>query len=307
MAARELYAPALTELRGKVEVVACANRTRRKAESFARELGIETVVDDAEQLFQLSEVDAVLLSLPIESQPAYVMKALRSGKPVLSEKPIAPSVSAGRKLVRAARSIAVPWMVGENFAFMDHVAKLKTWIDTGRLGEVRLVQATQVTLMDRKNPYFNTKWRQNPVHRGGFIVDGGVHLANVVRRCFGMPVELKGGTHSFDPKLPPLDTTIAMMRFESGVMGTWTSCFSAQYEGPMLRVLGTRGTAELSWDCASLRNAAGKTTAFKSREGSFVAQFKHFREVVQRGCVPVVTPDEALLDLVFVERLCSLR
>jgi len=304
LAATSLYLPAFKELKGKVQVVACANRTRAKAEAFARLAKIPTVVGSAEELILLPEVEAVLISLPIDLQPTFVLQALRANKPVLSEKPVAPSVSVGKKLLRAASKFGAPWMIGENFAFFDHLHQVVRWVAAGRLGEVRLVHVTQITNMDRKNPYFKTKWRENPAHVGGFVSDGGVHVANVVRRCFGMPTEVRGFTASFDPKLPPIDTAIASMRFESGALGSWTSCYSARYDGPYLRIYGSRANLEVTWDKAVLTDATGKQTVCVSKRNSFSLEFEHFAEVVLRGKVPAVTPEDALLDLQFVDGLC---
>src|SRR5512145_647634 len=124
VAARELYLPAFKELAGKVSLVACANRRRSKAESFARLAKVERVVDSAEELIASPDLDAVLISLPIHLQPQYVLQALRANKAVLSEKPVAPSVAEGKKLLRAAARYRAPWLVGENFAFMSHAQQL---------------------------------------------------------------------------------------------------------------------------------------------------------------------------------------
>src|SRR3954469_5437682 len=70
VAARQLYLPALQRLQNKIEVVACVNRTRKKAEEYARLAGIPKVVDTADELIALPEVDAVFISLPIDLQPA---------------------------------------------------------------------------------------------------------------------------------------------------------------------------------------------------------------------------------------------
>jgi predicted dehydrogenase len=304
VAARELYHPALKELEGKVNVVACSNRRRSKAEAFARLANVPKVVDTADELIALPEVDAVLLSLPIDLLPEYVLRVLGANKAVLSEKPVAPSVASGKKLLRAAAKYKAPWLVGENLAFAAHAQQLSRWIQTGRLGEVRLVEAKQISKMDKQNPYFNTAWRAKPQHVGGFIVDGGVHLANIVRRCFGMPVEVKGFVASFDPKLPPIDTAVAAMRFESGAVGTWTSCFSARYDGPILRVHGSRANVDLTWDTATLRDAKGRETVRANQRNWFTLQFEHFADVVLRGKAVAMTPEEALLDLAFVESLC---
>jgi predicted dehydrogenase len=304
LAANNLYLPALKELKGKVTLVACANRRRSKAEAFARLAKVPTVVDTAEQLIALPEVEAVLISLPIELQPKYVLLALGSNKPVLSEKPVAPSVAEGKRLLRAAAKFAAPWQVGENFAFMTHGQQLCRWVTQGRLGEVRLVQVTQMTKMDKTNPYFKTAWREKPGHVGGFVVDGGVHVANIVRRCFGMPVEVRGFVASFDPKLAPIDSAVATLKFASGALGTWTSCFSVRYDGPILRAYGSRANVEMTWDKATLHDANGQKTVRVNQRNSFAAQFEHFADVVQRGKALLMTPEEALADLSLVESLC---
>lgn len=303
VAARKLYLPAFEKLGRRIELVACANRRRAKAEDYARLAGIPKVVDDAEELFALPEVEAVLVSLPIELQPQYVLAALRAGKAVLSEKPVAPSVAAGRKLIRAARRFEAPWLVGENFAFMPHVHELVDWLARGKLGEVRLVHVVQMTRMDATNPYFDTKWRAKPKHVGGFVTDGGVHMANVLRRCFGTPTVVKSLTASFDPALPPLDTAVAALRFPSGALGTWTSCFSTPSSGPMLRVLGSRAHAELHYGELVLRDARGREIRYPSPKDSFQAEFEHFVDVVKRGKPVAVTPEDALADLALLEAI----
>jgi predicted dehydrogenase len=305
VAARRLYLPAFERLGKKLEIVACTNRTRRKAEQYARLAGIPRVVDTARELIALPEVEAVLISLPIAAQPEIVKLALAAGKPVLSEKPVAASVAQGRKLIQSVSRFETPWLVGENFAFMPAIARLSSWIEQGRLGEPRLLEAFQLSFVDRKNPYFATRWRQQPEHVGGFIADAGVHLAHAVRRMFGMPSQVKNLTAQFDPALLPIDTAVAVLRFPSGVLGTWTSCFSAHYRGPMLRVFGSKGTAELNWDNAVLRNAKGKETIFATKVNSFEAQFGHFCDVVKKGVPPLYGPDEALLDLQLIEAIVA--
>lgn len=307
LAATKLYLPAFEELKGKVNLVACANRTRAKAESYAKIAKIPKVVGSAEELIALPEVEAVLISLPIALQPKYVLMALGANKAVLSEKPVAASVSDGRRLLRAARNREVPWLVGENFAFMDHARQARRWVTQGRLGEIRLVEVTQITKMDKQNPYFNTEWREKPRHIGGFVSDGGVHVANLVRRCFGMPRQVRGLSACFEPSLPPIDTAVAVLRFESGALGTWTSCYSARYTGPFLRIYGSRANIEVSWDRATLTPPSGKETVFVSQRNSFSAEFEHFADVVLRGKTPAMTPEEALLDLQLIDALCRLK
>ena len=305
VAARRLYLPAFERLGKKLEIVACTNRTRRKAEQYAKLAGIPRVLDTAQKLIASPEVEAVLISLPIHLQPELVKLALAAGKPVLSEKPVAASVAQGRKLIQSVSRYKTPWLVGENYAFMPAIARLSSWIEHGRLGEPRLLEAFQLAFIDRKNPYFNTSWRQQPEHVGGFIADAGVHLAHAVRRLLGMPEKVKNLTAQFDPALLPIDTAVAVLRFPSGALGTWTSCFSAHHRGPMLRVYGSKATAELNWDNAVLRTPKGKETIFRTTVNSFEAQFGHFCDVVKKGVQPLYSPDEALLDLTLIESIVA--
>lgn len=305
VAAHKLYLPAFAELTQRLELVACTNRTRSKAVAYARRAGFSRVEESAQDLFAASDIDAVIISLPIEAQPRLILQGLRAGKAILSEKPIAGSVAQAKKLVERARKFSAPWMVGENYAFMSHVTELARQVRSGALGEVRLVEVRQINWMDRSNPYFSTAWRANPGHVGGFVVDGGVHLAHVVQRCFGVPVVLASRTASFNPELRPLDTALGLLSFSSGALGTWTSCFSARDRGPMLRALGTRANAELYGDRLELVGVRGNTRVIPSKSNSFVAQFAHFADVVLRGTPCEVTAEQALRDLQLVARLCK--
>ncbi len=231
-----------------------------------------------------------------------MLAALRAGKAVLSEKPVGPTVAAARRLIAQAKRFSPPWLVGENFAFMSHVQKLEALVRTGKLGEIRLVQASQLVLMNARNAYFHTAWRTQPKFVGGFVVDGGVHLAHVVRRCFGMPEVGPPLTASFEKSLPPLDTVVATLQFPSGALGTWTSCFAAHPTGPLLRVYGEKATAELFGGHLDLY-LGGKKTSYPVKIDSFHAQFEHFADVVQRGKPLLVTPEMALQDLELMETL----
>lgn len=301
VAARELYLPALRALSRKIEVTACVNRTRSKAVKFAKLASIAVVVDSAEELLQRQDVDAVIISLPIDLQPDMVKMALKAGKPVLSEKPVGPTLAIGRRLVKTCAKYSAPWLVGENVAFMSALSKAKQWIDKGRLGEIRLVEARQMTWMDKKNLYFKTAWRQQPKHIGGFLSDGGVHVACALRTLAGTPKVLKNATALFNPGLPPIDTALALLQFPSGALGTWSSCFTAHDSNPMLRILGSDGTLEMGWDNVSFTNPKGKQTKYEGKGDSMTRQFSHFADVVKSGVSIAYPPSEALADLELID------
>lgn len=307
IAARKLYLPQLRKLRGRITVVACANRTRAKAEALARDFGIPRVFGSARELLQCPEVEAVALGLPIPELPRHVLMALKAGKHVLSEKPVAPSVAEGKSLLRAAAPFqrrGLKWLVGENYHFLESAVRMKSWVDQGLLGKIRLVEVKQTGVSDQSNPYVQTRWRRSP-RFVGFVVDAGVHLAHVVRVCLGPPEEMRSLTAAFNPLLPPLDTALAVMRFRNGALGTWMSCFSASAAGPMVALHGTKADAELHPDRAVFRPHAGKPRDYFLKVDSFRHQFRHFAEAVVLDRPLAFSPKDALQDLAMVESLAS--
>jgi predicted dehydrogenase len=306
IAANKLYLPAFKALGRDIELLACANRTRSKALAFAKAAGVAKVLDSGDDLLAQPDIEAVLISLPIDQQPAWVLKALRAGKHVLSEKPMAPDLAAGRALLRSAAPYqrqGLKWLVGENFHFMRQAGQLQAWLEAGALGDVRLVEAHQMGLMDASSPYFHTAWRTSPRFVGGFVVDGGVHLANILRRSFGLPVEVKRLTGGFNPALPPLDTVVASLRFASGALGQWTSCFSAAGNGPIISVRGSKANVDLYWHEIVLSPHRGKARRVPAGPDSFQLQFRHFAQAVVQGQPLGFSPAEALADLAFMQGL----
>jgi predicted dehydrogenase len=305
IAARDLYWPQLRLLKSRIEIVAVANRRRAKAEAFARLAGVKTVCADGDALLARADVDAVLLSLPIHLNAAWVLKALRAGKHVLCEKPIASNAAEGRRLVHAASKSNKLWLVGENYFFTPHMAKAREWVLSGKLGKAHLIEVAQVNLTLPSNKYFQTSWRQDPKFVGGFVVDAGVHLANIVRESFGMPLKVRSFTAAFNPLLKPIDTAAAILQFKGGTLGVWRSCFSALSASPMplVKAYGSKGTLEIHGRHSTFSPLRGRALTVHSIHDGFYHQFLHFADAVAGGKKLQFKPMQALKDLEFMQRV----
>ncbi|HTB34527.1 MAG TPA: Gfo/Idh/MocA family oxidoreductase, partial [bacterium] len=185
--------------------------------------------------------------------------------------------------------------------------QLKAWLEQGRLGDVRLVEVRQLGLTDERVPYFHTAWRTQPKFVGGFVTDAGVHLAHVVRSCFGLPLEIKRLKAQFNPALRPLDSVVAALRFPGGILGSWTSCYAAADPGPVLTVRGSKANAVFSWQHSELQAHGGKTLRLEAGGNGMTRQFKHFAEAVRQGRPLEVHPEETLADLAFMQGLVQGR
>jgi predicted dehydrogenase len=106
--------------------------------------GVDIYSDDSgsghtyHDLLLRSDVEAVILALPILSQPEYIEAALAAGKHVLSEKPVAGDVKRAQALIAYSKSGKVKnnatWGVAENFRFLESFTFAKQ--EVGKLGRV---------------------------------------------------------------------------------------------------------------------------------------------------------------------------
>jgi predicted dehydrogenase len=118
----EEHLRALNALADRFEVVAIYSRRAANAAALAKTLPHPVdVYADITAVLARTDIDAVDIVLPIAVQPAVIEAALRAGKHVLSEKPAAPDVATGKRLLQTAaeltRASGKVWMVAENFRY----------------------------------------------------------------------------------------------------------------------------------------------------------------------------------------------
>ncbi|KAG8414464.1 hypothetical protein J3459_014725 [Metarhizium acridum] len=138
-------------------------------------------------LLRRQDVRAVIVALPIASQPSYVQAALAAGKHVLAEKPIAKDVATAQALISFHDSLpggggdgGKPILaVAENFRFVPRL--LHAAGQARALGRVTHFSVRVAGLVRPDNKYYGTSWRASPAYQGGFLLDGGVHHAAATR------------------------------------------------------------------------------------------------------------------------------
>jgi predicted dehydrogenase len=103
-------------------------------------------VDNVEALLERSDVDAVAVATPVGTHAQIALAALRAGKHVLVEKPLAPSVRQAEELVRTAREVGRTLMVDHTFIYSGPVRKIKEIVDSGELGDLFYVDSVRINL-----------------------------------------------------------------------------------------------------------------------------------------------------------------
>lgn len=131
-------------------------------------------------LLARADIDAVIVVLPITTQPEIVIKCLRAGKHVLSEKPVAPDVKSGLNLIAQYEKEFKPkgliWRVAENYEAEPGYRRAAEAIKQGKIGAVRFFRLTAVGYVGKDSKWYKTPWRTVPDVRDSLICTKGTNL-----------------------------------------------------------------------------------------------------------------------------------
>jgi predicted dehydrogenase len=131
---------------GKCRVAVCCDSDPAKlAKAKARYPSVEAC-NRLEQVLENPKIDAVFIATPISSHFPLASSALRAGKHVFVEKPMAASSAEAQKLIDAAAEKKLTLMVGHTFEYSPPVRKIKEILDRGDLGDIFFISSTRVNL-----------------------------------------------------------------------------------------------------------------------------------------------------------------
>jgi len=191
-------------------------------------------------------VEAIVVSTPPASHAAAVDEALRAGKPVLCEKPLAADAATARRLVRDAAARGVLLMCGFNHRFFPAVEFVRDAIASGELGAVGRIRAFAGHSGARE---LGIPWLTDPaVVGGGALMDNGIHVLDLVRHLGGEIAEVAARTSSRIYGYPvEEDGALQMMTVDGRVAlleASWTSWGGYQF---WVEAHGDRGVARASY------------------------------------------------------------
>jgi len=220
-----MHIPVLKTLDKTFEIVAICSRTQESLDMAQKLLNVSVDFStDAKSILEREDIDAVDILMPIDTMPEMVHLAFQAGKHVISEKPMAPDVASGRRLLEA-RTDRV-WMVAENFRYEDALLEAARIIQSGEIGKPVTFHWDFYSAMTPGNLYYRPEWRHTGAFPGGFLMDGGVHVAAGLRLILGEIQRVNATIIQVRSDLPPADTMSASLVFDSGVIGSWNMTYA---------------------------------------------------------------------------------
>ncbi len=253
-------------------------------------------------MLEQARPDGAIISVPNQMHVAAGLACMARGVPILVEKPIADSVAAAMRLVRAGEATGIPVLTGHHRRHNPIMRRAAEMIASGALG--RLVAVNGMWLNHKPAAYFNLASRREA--GGGPVLINAIHDIDCLRMLCGDVVSVRADvshdTRGFDVE----DSAAAVLRFANGALGTllvsdtaaapwaweWGSRENAQRphepENCYL-IVGTKGSLALptlrmrwyaegreSWD-----EAMTQQVLHVALEDAYVEQMRNFAGVIR--------------------------
>ena len=281
------------------EVTAISSRDERRAREAAERYGIARFFGSYEAMLAADICDAVYIATPHAMHRDCAMLAMRAGKHVLCEKPVAPNAAQFREMAACARENRVLLMEAMWTRFFPVTADVRQLARSGAIGEARMIQADFSFFTP-----FETQTRMfDPAQGGGALLDVGCYGVHYAMDIYGAAPEEVSGTAVLGESGVDEQAVLAL-RFPGGRVAS-VACGLRVSLPSIARIHGTKGRIEVPnfWQPSGYdltRN--GETVhipAKKHPPEGFAFEVKHFCECVRQGLMesPVMSHADSLAAL----------
>jgi predicted dehydrogenase len=248
-------------------MAAISGRDGGAVRAAADRLGWAAVETDWRALIERDDVQLVDIGAPGDLHAPIAIAALRAGKHVLCEKPLANTVAEAEEMAAAAaaaRAAGQVAMVGFNYRRVPAIALARQLVEQGRIGTLRHVRASylQDWLAD---PQFPLTWRLQAEHAGsGALGDLGAHIVDLVQYLSGELITGVSGVASTFVRERPLpggegrgavtvdDAVLATARLGSGALASLEATRFATGRKNALRIELNGSAGSLAFDLERL-------------------------------------------------------
>jgi predicted dehydrogenase len=223
------------------ELVAVMRRSGDLAADYARRHDVPRWYDDADELINDPEVDAVYVATPPDSHREYVVRVARAGKPVYVEKPMARTALECEEMISACDQAGVGLFVAYYRRAQPRFATFKELLNSGRIGELRSVSVRneQPAPLDEAD---DEGWRVDPkISGGGHFVDLGSHILDLLDWLLGPVTHAAGVATNRGGRYPAEDLVTAVFSFRSGVEGVGVWNYDSFQRKDEVEIIGTAG------------------------------------------------------------------
>ena len=256
------------------EIFAGADVSDEALEQFQKAIPTAKCCKDYRELLAMPEIEAVFIITPDDLHEEMACEALKAGKHVFLEKPLAITIEGCEKILRTAMECRRKIYIGHNMRFMPVILKMKEIIDSGVIGEVQLAWVRHF-INYGGDTYFHD-WHSERRHTTGLLLQKGAHDIDIIhwlmnsytekvsamgmlsvydkchRRTDGKPGKALWDIKNYPPEkvkdfsavIDVEDSNMIMMQLKSGKQCTYMQCHYTPDADRNYTFIGTRGRIE---------------------------------------------------------------
>ncbi|MFD1175957.1 Gfo/Idh/MocA family protein [Paenibacillus puldeungensis] len=275
------------------------------------------VYGSLEEVLSDSYIDAILIATPNDVHKEIAIQALRAGKHVVCEKPVAMNTQELDEIVAIAEETGNVFMVHQNRRWDPDFLIIRQLYQSKRIGDIFQIESR----VQGANG-IPGDWRHLQKHGGGMLLDWGVHLLDQLLWLVNSPIKSVQADLSYILGDEVDDGFMSYITFENGVKALVEVGTTNYTKLPRWYVKGLEGTAKINdWDLSGeiiaatgrkdiqaptpIQAGVGLTKtmappseeatekiAFPEPKADFVPFYQNFYEVVREGAEPIVKNHE---------------
>lgn len=303
-----------------VEIVAACDINEERVLEFSKTYDIPKVFTDYNEMLKLPEIDAVSVTTWNNSHAPASIAALKAGKHVLCEKPLALSTAEAQSMLEASKKTNKLLMVGFVRRFGGNTIALKELIEKDYFGDIYYAKAGCIRRWGNPGGWFSDNKRSG----GGPVIDLGVHMIDLVRYLAGKPKAIsvyastfnkigmkpgiKGVTKycakDYDTFNDVEDCATALIRFDNGLTLAFETSWvqNIKEDSLYLDIFGDKAGAQMEPKLELYGDMNGYLTNFTPLiapesygfEHNFEEEIKHFIDCVENGTECINTAEDGL-------------
>ena len=321
------HMPGYVKLPNLVDMVAFCDIIPERAKKGAEQFGSTgaKVFTDYQEMLEMKDLDAVSVCTPNKLHAPIAIAALKAGKHVFCEKPVAITAEEAEQMVKTAKDTGLKLSVGYQSRFSDDAQLLKEMISSGELGEIYYSEASAIRR--RGIPTWGV-FLSKELQGGGPLIDIGTHVLDLTFWLMGdysRPVSVLGVAYK---KLAPLggyniwgpwdpekfeveDSAFGLVRLESGATVLVKTSWALNLEDPQPIILcGTKGGASISEGSAKINTQSHNRlinlspVSTQKRDSLYDREIAYWVDCLINNKEPLVKAEEAaqvtrILELIY--------
>ena len=260
----EQHAIACNSLGGRAKLLALADIDESRLQKAADQYSIPFTAGDYRRLLDRNDVDVITVCTPPVLHERVVVDALKVGKFVICEKPLAHTLESADRIIAVAKKHPGKLSTVYQFRYLPEVQRTLWLRDHGYLGRLLFGRFHRFAKFEaparpakdgkpakpakKRSPW----WGQWQTAGGGVVMTQLIHEIDIMQHIFGKAIEVTATMDTLREAIESEDTCAATVRFESGALVSCQGTMTAQRSSHGFDVIGDRASAHSPWALESL-------------------------------------------------------